>query len=580
MTELKPKRKIGNAHRFERMLQTSVDYQREWRSQCTTHYEYYDGDQWSPEDLAVLESRGQHPTVINLTRATIDIIAAMLINGAEDVSLAGRESSDDDIAADFTGLLRQVEQRSKLKHHRNQEIKDALIGGIGWLHVGVKGTKKNLKVWVKKRPWHEFYWDPYAVDPDLGDARFIARSYWEDIDVAMAQWPDKADEISNLNPGEFSADNLNNQEKNVQIMLANAPLVAVTGKNTSRRVRIVDMFYRDEEDEIHRIIFTGSVALEGDLDDDSKNVSPFDDKENFMPFIPFMAFQDRNGNPQGVVSFVSSLQETINKINSKYIHSLSSIQVMYEHGAVKDEEELRYQVSRPDTIMAVEPGALQSGAIQITKQYPELAHLGNMMQMYIGLFQRVSGVNDSLQGLGGPNARSGLQEQQRQSAGAAMQTSIFESFALSNITVAECLVKLIGQFYPESTKARILQAGQGSRLASFNDPRQVAVTDDATGELIEVKERVASIKEILEYDVLFKRTQRYGSVRTAELAAMSEVMKALLPIGGFPPQLAAQIMIENTDTLQNKDEYLKILNEFSQQAQEQQGQSPQMSLVG
>jgi hypothetical protein len=562
------------------MLQQSVDYQRTWRQENSRHFAFYDGDQWTADDLQILADRRQHPTVINLTRPTVDMIAALLISGGDDVVLAGREPSDEDVAGEYTALLRQVEDSSKFRFHRNAAILDGLKGGIGWIHLGVTGKGKKASVWGKRRPWHEFYWDPYAVEPCMSDARFIARSYWMDRDAAMKKWPDKKSEIENLDDSMFGSDpggmdDYHSQEQDVQIVLANQPLIGLQGPN-GRRVRIIEMYYRDAQEVIRRIVFTCDVALEGDIHDDSKNVTPFNDKEDMIPFVPFCAFRDRHGNPQGVINFFVSLQEMINKANSKYIHTLSSYQAIYEQGAVKDEQALIEQLAQPDTVIMVEDGALQSKRIEINKQFPELVHLREMVMMYISLFQRVSGVNDSLSGLGGTNARSAAQEAGRSEKGAVMQTTIFESFAHTNVEIAERMLKMVAQFYPDDTKVRILAPEGTTEFVSFDGTRPSILVDKDTGDVLGPGEGIKrSIKDVLKYDVIFKRVPQFDTIREQQMQVLGEVFKTLVPSGAFPPDIAARILIENMDALQNKGEILRILKERFEQQQQAAAQAPQ-----
>ena len=553
-------------HQFESMVQQSVEYQREWRKSNTRMYEFYDGVQWSHEDLLVLQDRGQHPTVINLCRAQVDMIAAIQIESEADMVLVGRESGDEERAGDFTALLRQVEDHSRYRFQRNNSFIDGLKGGVGWIHTGVKDNQ----IWVRRRPWHEIYWDPYAVDPCMVDARFIARQYWMDRDQAKKQWPKMAEEIENLDSDKYGPqqDDFDSQEKDVQATLSNKPLITI-GPN-GRRIRITDHWYRDEQDEIHRVQYAGPLFLEGSAD--GKNPSPFDDKDVY-PFIPFCAFRDRHGNPMGIIAFISSLQELLNKVNSKYLHTLSSYTALFEQGAVDDIDELRQQLARPDSAIIVADGALSSKRVEITKQASELVHLRDMVQLYIGMIQRVTGVNDALLGFGGTNARSAIQESSRNAQGTAMQTSIMDSFAATNQRISEVMVKLIGQFYNDKTQVRILGTNTGTaEFRGFNTPQPTAVIDTETGDVLGFGEpKKTSIKDILRYDVIFKRVTPFTSIREHQLSMIVEVIKA----GVLPPQVAAPLVIQNLD-LPGKEEILQQLQE-AMQPQEPVGQPPQMA---
>lgn len=552
-------------HRFEQMVAQSADYQRSWRKQNSRHFEFYDGSQWSEADLAVLNDRGQHPTVINLCRAQVDMLAAIQIESASDIVLVGREAADDELSHEYTSLLRQVEETSKYKFHRNASFMDGLKGGIGWLHLGVKtnGVKDKKQIWVRRRPWEEFFWDPYAVEATLEDARFIARTYWIDRDSAAKQWPGKKEEIEQMHETALGPhqDDFNSQETNVQSVLATRPLITMT--TNGRRIRVTEMWYREADDEIHRVVYSGPVFLEGS--EDGENPSPFDDKDIY-PFVPFTAFKDRHGNPMGIIAFIISLQELLNKVNSKYLHALSSYTAMFEEGAIDDMDELYHQLAKPDTMIRVNDGAMKDGRITVSKQSTEMVHLKEMITMYISLIQRVTGVNDTLLGFSTTNARSALQESSRAAQGTAMQTTIMESFNLTNQKAAEIVVKLIGQFYDDDVKARIVGSDGNVEFASFDNEIPTGVIDEVTGELVATGETVKQhISDILRYDVIFKRVSTFTSMREHQLKMIVEVIKAQI----LPPEVAGPLVIENLD-LDNKQEILARLNQAMQPAQEQQ----------
>lgn len=537
-------------HRFESMTQQAVEYQRPWRNGNTRNYEFYDGVQWSADDLLVLEDRGQHPTVINMCRAQIDMIAAIQIESAADMIMVGRAQGDEEQAGDFTALLRQVEDESRYRFHRNLAFMDGLKGGVGWMHIGVT----DKKVWVRRRPWQEILWDPYSVGPVMEDAAFQARQYWMDREMAMKQWPAKKSELEELDMDDYGPhqDDFDSQEKDVQSALANKPMITLA--NNGRRIRITEHWYREDDGEIHRVVYAGPIFLEGT--EDGKNPSPFKNKDIY-PFVPFVAFRDRHGNPMGVIAFIISLQELLNKVNSKYLHTLSSYTAIFEEGAIDNVDELRHQLAQPDSAIRVNDGALRDKRITIEKQASELVHLRDMIQLYIQMIQRVTGVNDSLLGFGSTNARSALQESARSAQGTAMQTSIMDHFGLTNQRISEVMISLIGQFYSEKTQARILGTDGQTEFRQFNDMQQTAMVDEFGNFLGEGEPKQKSIKDILRFDVIFKRVTPFTSIREHQLAMIVEVVKA----GVLPPQVAGPLIVENLD-LPNKEPILQALSEF------------------
>lgn len=549
-------------HRFERQLRGAFNFEKAYRIRNSDiNYPYYDGDQWTTAEKNTLEERHQQATVLNIIRPTVDSILAIQQQRTTNFQIVGRNIDDAPIADLLTKLIKQLYDESDFDFFQSKSFREALIGGIGWTEVSEKKDDTGKSVIVSnKLPWEEVYIDPFYRRPDGSDARYIIRQVWMDIDQVMEIYPDMKDEIRAEHQNLIAA--IHNDFKGVE---ERAQLTSEANVNTFddtmfinptdvRRIAIYEHWYRDSENIVRHVIWFNRVFLKGSEGEDSENASPYDMNE--YPLILTIAVRNKKGEPQGIVDFISTIQESINKLQSKYIWTISARQLLVEEGAVEDPEIAKDEVAKPDGVIVTEQGALTAGRVQVLDNFGESQQLIQNIQLLTSMAERVTGVNAAVLGLGGVNARSAQQENSRLIQGASMQTDILENFNFSKKQISKVVLRLVGQFYTDERVIRVTQPNGSDGFVTLNE-RSI---DEETG----VKETLNKIDDILEFDVIFKEVPAFNSVRQLQLREFTELAK----IGIFPPEFVAQIFMQLTD-MPNKQELLQQL-EASLQAQQQQ----------
>ena len=58
----------------------SIDHLAEWRKEADESYEFYNGYQWSTDELAIFEADGRPAPVFNLVQINIDALAGLEVN--------------------------------------------------------------------------------------------------------------------------------------------------------------------------------------------------------------------------------------------------------------------------------------------------------------------------------------------------------------------------------------------------------------------------------------------------------------------------------------------------------------------
>ncbi len=556
-------------NRFKRMLESAERFEEEWRRGNQDHFRYYDGDQWTDQERESIAARGQPAVTMNIVGPFIDMVRAMEIQQRVNIQVVGREESDDSMATLLTALLKQVFDRVKLDYFVSKAFKDALVGGRGWLECGVRADSRGKdQIYVDYVPWQQVYVDPCSIRPDASDARFIVRVKWLDRDVVEKLFPGAAEMLDERWEEDTS---FKGQEYEAQ---RTAPDRGI-GKYydfRSRRVKICQCWYTmptrksvevvDEEtgrkaqkdvfwQKVHHVIFCDDIILEGSAMDDSRNGNSVD--VDIFPLVPMLCETDHKGHPVGMVKNMLTLQDEINKLNSKMIHKFGTRQVTVESSACRDPEEIQLQAQRPDGLIVLNDGGL--GKIRVDYNTSDMGYITNYMQMVFQMMQRETGINDSTLGLGGTNERSGVIQSARIAQGASLHTSKLDNLFYCRERIAYVVLRLIGAYYTDYRVLRVTQPNGVTEDFAFN---QVERGED--GKPVRILHK---IEDTLDYDVVMKRVQPFTSIRDRQLTILSEVLKT----GVLPPEIACEMLLELSD-IPNKEDILRRTQAFAQQQQD------------
>lgn len=554
-------------HKFHRWFQMADKYEESWRRSNQQCFEYYDGDQWTREEQEEIEARGQQPTVINTIQPTVDMIRSLEVERRADISVAGRENSDDGKAQLLTELLKQVFDNCNFDYYHSMAFREALIGGRGWIECGIQTDERGRdQVKVDWIPWENVRVDPFSRKPDASDAKFIIKQKWLDRDVVKKLFPKSSELIDSV----FN-ETYHGQEYAAQ-MDAGDRGIGNYYDTRSQRVRICECYYTVPEhrmvevkDEftgktktkevfvnaVHFVIFSDEIILQGSAENDSENKNLLG--IDYYPLVPVICMRDRQGRPRGVVRGLISIQDQINKLNSKFLWTVATNRLIAEESAMRDPDEAREELQKPDGLVLLNDGGL--GKIRVDDKYRDLGYMSNHLNFLLKTEQRISGVNDSMLGLGGENERSGVMQTNRINQGAAMQTSILENLYFSKQRIAQIVLRLIGKYYTDYRIIRVTQPNGMSDEYQFNIPQIDPETGKATGILNEISDTLC-------YDVVLKKVPPFNTMRERTLMIFSEVLKS----GVIPPPVAAKLMLTLSDAPNKEDLIMELENFYKEQA--------------
>ena len=454
------------------------------REQSIMDNEYYDNEQWTEEEKQILNDRGQDATVFNQIGTAIDWILGTERKNRIDWNVLPREKNDVAGAEAKTKLLKYVSDVSDIPGKRSLAFEDTVKAGVGWLETGIVNDNTKDILCVEYEDWRNIWYDPLSIRPDLSDARYIFRSKWVDLDMAMSMFPERAAKIR-VESGNYR-DNETHQSFEDYIEFENE-VSSIDDINTDpdgrARVKLVECWYRtpkkvqilrgdilgafdgmtyDDQDEamqgliddesvtlvdsmqmqIRCMLFTGNIVLHDD-------VSPY--HHNKFPFIPIWAKRrKKTGAPYGPIRNMRSPQDDLNKRRSKALHILSTNKIIADDDATDDWEEFQEEASRPDGVVRKKRGS----DVQIFNETALAEAHTRLMQQDAEYIMDASGVTNENLGRD-TNAISGKAISAKQEQGMTVTNRLFDNHRRAFRQLGEILLSLIEQYYGEEKIVRI-----------------------------------------------------------------------------------------------------------------------------
>jgi len=165
-----------------------------WREEAKTSWDFYDGSQWTPDEVQRLAENSQAAIVINKIAPKIDNLAGSEVAGRTRIVYRSRsgDENEEQAARVLTDLALYVAERSDQALEISNVFRAGLVGGIGWLDIGVEDHAGGVEVFARAEDEFAVVWDPLSRRADMGDARFVARERWLTQEEAQNLFADKA----------------------------------------------------------------------------------------------------------------------------------------------------------------------------------------------------------------------------------------------------------------------------------------------------------------------------------------------------------------------------------------------------
>lgn len=423
-----------------------IDNSIEERKEAELHRDYNDGKQYTAEEVATLEARGQPIITDNKIKDKVEYMEGVERKTRTDPKALPRTKKHDEDAEVATDSIRYVFDKNRFQVIKSAVFQNLLVEGMGGCEVIVE-KKKPTEVLIRKIRWDRIYRDPYSMEPDFSDARFRGFVTWMDVSRAKELYEGKdaiIDSTISQAPTSKDGDTLDDK-----------PRWADTKRN---RIQVFSHFER-RNNTIMRSVFVWGGFLEEPAE------CPYvdDEGEHEDPMVLASAYVDREGRRYGLVKRYISLQDELNKRRSKSLHLLNSVQIIAEKGAVDDIKKARDQVHKPDGYVEINPGA----KFEVDRHLDlSAAHFQLMQQADAAL--SATGPNQALQGNSG--SISGRAKELDQQGGALQIGVLFDAIRDWQLRVAHAVWHRIRQYWDQEMWIRVTDDEKGFRFIAINQP--------------------------------------------------------------------------------------------------------------
>ena len=510
----------------------------EARTKSERDRDYYDGKQWTADEKAKLEARGQPVIAFNVIKARVDYLLGLEKQQRRDPKAYYRNQPDQPAADAFTAGLRFAADAADFPAKRSRTWKNLVVEGYGGVELYVEPDGIDYALKINHIPWDRIVFDPHSCQEDFSDARYIGQVLWMDFDEAVEKYGAEAKPALEATLSQASRPGETYDDK---------PKWTVWADSKRKRVRIVSMWHR-EAGEWHWCDYTKGGEL-------ASGQSPYVDQfgKTFCPLIIESAHVDRDNNRYGEVRHLIDPQDEVNKRRSKALHQSVSRGVIADHGAVDDVAKARRELARPDFYIEKNPGMEFEVVDGIQLAAGQAALLNDAMN-YI----QQAGPNAALLGKGTED-QSGKAIEAQQAGGLIEMGDLLDALRRFDQRVFQMLADMMRQFWTAERWIRVTDDELAPEAVGLN-----VVERDGFGNPVGQENAVAE----MDVDIIVGDAP---NVITMQGEAYQAFVQSLPQLAQMPPAFA-QIAVKTNPalTIQQKREVLAALEAQAQPNPQQQ----------
>ena len=582
---------------FRTMVRKSLNAARtavtDFREQAQECDRFYHGDQWDPEDIAVLKAQRRAPLTINKVAPYVNAVIGFELLNRQRCTFVPRNAESVATAAGSelaTHAYQWVLDECYGDDERSQAFRDMLIRGMGWVETRYDAEDDEDGRIIRDRgDGSEMYWDQAARKQNLEDATWVARRRYIRLDDVRAMFGDeKADLIDSgesldgdfidLPEGEMRETTA--AQRGPDLYLPNGDRYSPNmARDRDGFVLVTDFRYRERET-VHQVrdpetgenveltekeyrtlksrvpvsipsvkkkrwvykrgYLAGSVVLE------SPKPLPVQGGLGFEAMTYLWDSQKKVW--YGITRCLLDPQRGSNKYLSQAMAIFSASPkgaLLIEKGAVLNMEKLADAWASPTGIIPVRDGTVRDNKIQAVPS-PTLSQASvQLAQIFNNGFKDASGVNIELLGMSEGN-QPGVTMRQRQTQGIAILAVAFN--ALSRFRKREARVVL------EWTR-ELLADGRLIRIGGEYDSQAIPLLREPL---------------FAKYDIIIDENPHNPNTRSEAWEAMQSILPVFVREGLFVADFLDYAPLPASITAKVKKKY----EELMQARQQGAGQEP------
>lgn len=572
------------------------------RREMSVDEDFYDGNQFTPEELQQLEDRGIPAVSVNLIGPTIDLLLGMEAKSRTDWIVrpeAGGQA--DDLALAMSERLSTAEKQTNADAACSAALMRQIIAGLGVVEVGYEPDPFKYPHRVRAHDWREFWIDPLSVEDDLSDARYVRRAKFFDRGELVARFKDKARAIRDIGtvhgwttrtaePWDLAPDLLPSEG-----VWRDYSLRDMEWFDTERdRLMLEEIWYRvfvrgeiirmqdgtamrfDEANPVHvAAVQAGQVQLFEAAWSEMRVAyfigplrvmdiaSPYPHRE--FPYVFFWGQREgRSRAPYGVVRRMRPMQREINARRSKMMWALSAKRVTVTKGMVDDVEELRIEAGRADALF--ELNNVPNGEFKVDDnagisepQYKVLVDSIQRLQDVAGVYNTQLGKKDS-------GAESGVAINQLIEQGSTTVAPLFSKFKAGRTRVGQILLALELTALERLRNVPVqVQTGRGRKTVYLNKPIEAPLDG-----IEALQNNVASAK----LKVTLDDTPSSATFRQQQFDRIAEIISGVQKVNPEAAFKLLDLLIDASD-VPNKQEFVDRIREMLGMSADPEAMSPE-----
>lgn len=491
---------------LERLL-LDCDEQPEWRAVADQCCSYYDGDQFSPEQLHDYRKAGLEPRVINLVQRTLNAVLGQEAKSRRDPRMEPDDSAGADVADAMGQRLKEAQRESKADNAISNGYAGQTKAGIGWVEVSRASDPRQYQYRVADVHRSEIWWDWRAKSIDLSDARWLVRQSWRDLDEVIAQMPQFDELLRSV--GQGNADWMLLDHGGEQYSTHTSFIENDQGFSRHRaewldtqrdRIRMYEVWYRvpadmvcmrvgqkwvpvDKANPAHQAaIRAGAVKLERRVTMQVRKAmfagphrltdegTPF----TRFPYVPFFAFRrDDTRTPYGLISGMVPAQDEYNDRRMRIQWMLKAQQLHIDSDALDTRfntiDDIADNMMRPDMVAVMNPNRTnKSGAMAFRNDFQLQREQFEQMQDAKQLIQDIPGIYGAQLGNAPSGVTSGLAINSLVEQGIVAMGELNDNYSSARQLVFELLTDLIAEDMADPNMEVAIGTGASRRVIVLN----------------------------------------------------------------------------------------------------------------
>lgn len=531
-----------------------------WRKDAREDRAFYFGRQWTSEEKNALEDQGRPAIVINQIFKSLNNLIGRERDNRLDWRALPRGASDVQAADAITKGLAFVDDQTRAKYAVSAAAKDAWLGPVGWLEVGIDDSNPaNEPFYVREESWENMWHDPHGRKLDLSDCRYLIRSKLFDYDLTIAAYPKAAEALKNAiaqdkdeaeqkGAARFSdGDDYGNRSG------ADTIYEADTGwcDHERQRVRLREHWWW-ENVSVNFWVYPDGRVTEADTEDMAQAIDAYQQggvltegvKKRYkyaviagktilaqgespypferFPFVAVWSYVDEKGRPFGVVRMQKDPQRELNVARARVNESQRSRWAIVEKGKMTPRELAQFaeNLARSNFVQEV----TQAGHIQMGSDKADVASWMGLMETSRREVDEVAGQNEAAYG-DKSNEKSGKAIQARVAQQGLNMAELFDNLRYARLQVGEMLLSMMQAFCEPAKLQRIVEAS--------------IIRENPKEDLTWLGQAFANPIEQMRFDIVI---DDQAETSTERQAAMEQAVQLLQMAGPAAPALIPDVI--------------------------------------